>query len=191
MTEQKTSTPVQFSKEDIVFSRLEETRYEEYTIAVHDWYASLPENRIPCDFDRGPRLTVEQVIREKADGTNIIIGCIKTTNEMIGSIAVGRPKYSVNDRLTGNISLFAVKTDYRRSGLGLLLYEQCIRNAKLAGAERITLEVQFDNKIEKRLLLGYNFVHTATRTIHKSDLCDNLFIIIREYLTLDYFEKYI
>ena len=189
MTELKRATPVKLSTEDIVFSRLEEARYEEYSIAVHNWYASLPENHICCDFSKGPRVPVEQVRSEVTDGTAIIIGCIKTTNEMVGSIAVGRPKYSIKDKLTSYISLFAVKTEYRRHGLGFLLYEQCVTTAKLAGAERITLDVQYDNVIEKRLLLGYNFVHTSTKTIHKSDLCGYVFLIIRDYLTFDRFEK--
>ena len=185
MTESKDK----FTCDDIIFSYLKEDRYEEYMRAANEWYASLPENNISRDFKHVPRLSQKQFRDYIDDATIIIIACLKETDELIASIAVGQPKESPKGLLTSTINLYAVNTLYRRRGVGGIIFDEGVRTARLIGAQRLTLTINYDNKFQKDFMINKGLVNTQIKTFHKSDFIDNKFLSIRDYATYLTFEK--
>ena len=189
MSKSMSTIPIKKLCGEIEFSQLEESRFEEYRTALNEWYASLPENGMSRDFRRAPRLTEKDLNNTVAKGTVLIIGCLKTTNELVASIAIGKPRESVKNKLTSFISLLAVNTKYRRLGLGSLTFEEGLRTAKQMGTETITLRVYYDNKFQMEFMIKNNLILREIKTTHKSNFVDNQFLNIIDYYTYCCFEK--
>ena len=189
MAESMDKIPTKLTRADIEFSHLDVSRFDEYRGAINQWYRSLPENNIPRDSIIVSRLSEKELKNKISDGTIIVIASLKTTNELVGSVAIGRPKVSCRDTLTSDITLHAVKTEYRRLGIGGMVFEEGVKTAKLIGAQRVYLEVFYEKKFQKDFMIKNGFIHTATKIFHKSEFTDNLFQSIRDYVTYYVLEK--
>ena len=154
MAELERQIPTKLTPEDIIFSHLQEARYAEYICRINEWYATLPENNIRRDLTNFPRISKQEFQEEIRDGIIIIIACLKGTDELVATIAVGQPKETRKGLLTSTINLYAVSTEYRRRGLGGIIFDEGVRTAKVIGAQKLELRVYYENKFQGEFMLS-------------------------------------
>ena len=179
-----------FSKEEILFSTMQEFQIEECSIAVSEWFASQPENNLIDDYSKAPRITKEEMEKEIDEGTVFIIMHLKETKELVGCIGISRPEISVGG-LTSWMFIQSVKTEYRKRGLSTLLFNEAITNAKEMGAKRVKLDVYDSLKFQQEFVLKRGFKLLEIITKHKSEFEGSPSISIIDNVTLHVFEKYI
>ena len=94
-------------------------------------------------------------------------------------------------KLTSEIIIGAVKTEYRQFGVGKRLIGEAIEIAKQMGIERVLLNTNYYEKHLTRLIVKKNFTLTSTIVEHKSSYSKTRFLAIQDYLVLNWWEKVI
>ena len=144
---------------DIEFCQLDESRYEEFRINVNEWYSSLDCNSSKFNLRDFPRLAEDEFRNYLDEGTVMYIAKIKTTNEMVGTIGIEKPHFC-KDRLTDTITLRAVRTEYRRLGIGNLLHYEIIKVAKQMDVENIYMVSNYYKKFISQDLIKNGYTYT-------------------------------
>ena len=173
---------------DIEFCQLDESRHEEFRINVNEWYSSLDSNSAKFNLRDFTRLTEDEFRNYLDEGTVMYIAKIKTTNEMVGTIGIEKP-HICKDRLTSAITLRAVRTEYRRLGIGKLLNDEIVKVAKQMGVENISMESSYYGKFITEDLIKNGYTLTGTMIQHKSNYTKSLFQRVEDYFVFNCFEK--
>ena len=179
-----------FSLSDIEFSQLEESRFEEFRRNINLWWTTSDISVKDFNFVDFPRLTKKEFINHISDGTVMIIACVKKTNEMIGTSGIETPKIS-RGKLTSEIILCAVKTEYRQFGIYKGILDEDIEIAKQMGIEKVILRTSFYSKYLNNMLNKKNFTLTGTMIQHKSNYMNSWFLAIQDYHIYNCCEKII
>ena len=179
-----------FSKEDIIFSTVQEFQIEECCIGVSEWYASQPEYSVVADQSKSSRITKEDMKSAISTGTVFIQMHLKETKEFVGCIGVSMPEISASG-LTSHLFLQSVKTEYRKRGLSTLIYDEALTTAKEMGTNRVTLNVIESLKFQHEFFLKRGFKLMKIITKHKSEFKGSLSISIIDSVTLHEFEMFI
>ena len=178
-----------FSLSDIEFSQLEESRFEEFRLNINLWWTTSDTSVTDFNFVDFPRLTKEDFTTYIADGTVMIIACIKKTNEMVG--ISGLEPIILRGKQANNIILGAVKPEYRQFGIAKRMIDEAIEIAKRMGIERVMLTTSFYNKYLSNMLNKMNFTLTGTMIQHKSSYIKNWFLATQDYRIYNCWEKII
>ena len=135
---------------------LEESRFEEFRLNINQWWATADNSETHFNFIDFPKLPKEEFNCHITDGTVMFIACLKGTNEMVGTSGLVKPKIS-KGKLTSEIIIGAVKTEYRQFGIGNRLIDEAIVIAKQMGIERVLLNTNYYEKNLTRMLVKKNF----------------------------------
>jgi ribosomal-protein-alanine N-acetyltransferase len=82
-----------------------------------------------------------------------------------------------------DIHNIAVRTEYRRRGIGRLLLQQVLAAAQNRGSARVTLEVRKSNTAAQRLYQSTGFVMTGVRKGYYSDNGEDAFAMALDLFT--------
>lgn len=176
------------SSQDFVICQLEEPRYEEFLRNLNDWFNSLDCNVENFKTSNYSRISKEDLEEHLSEGTLMYIACTKSTNELVGTIGLGRPRLR-RGKLTSELMLATVKTEYRKSGIAKLLNDEMVRIAKEMGAEKVALRTSYENKFVAGALFKNGYELTETKVEHKSNYTNTLFHLMKDYFVYNYFEK--
>ena len=144
-----------------------------------------------ADFNKAPRISKEDMKNAICEGTVFIQMHLKDTKEFVGCTGVSKPEISASG-LTSYLSLHSVKTEYRKRGLGTLIYDEALTTAKEMGANRVTLHIIESLKFQHEFFLKRGFKLMKVITKHKSKLkLDSQSTAIINSITLHEFEKFI
>lgn len=176
------------NRQNIVVHQLQETRYEEFISNVNEWYESLDCNSESYNLRDSSRLLQEEFHKHLDEGAMMYIACNVSTNEMVGTIGIIRP-HLCRGKLTSEVILVAVKTEYRQSGISQLLIDEIISVAKGIGVEKIAMVTSYYNKFFSRSLLKKGYELIGTKIEHKSNFTKNMFHLMPDYFVYNYFEK--
>ena len=107
---------------------------------------------------------------------------------MVGTSGIEKPKIS-KGKLTSEIILLAVKTEYRQFGIGSRLIDEAIEIAKQMGVERVLVDTNYYKRYLTRMLVNKNFTLTGTIVEHKSSYSKTRFLAIQDYLVSNWWMK--